>query len=96
MLQDKVEDVLQENGYHRLDALETWLNDHGIRRSWFAGQIGYKPKSIWYVLAGRSTLTDGFVLACFNRFPELPFDIFEAHGYVRGDGCVYKQIPLAE
>lgn len=78
----------------RLVKLEEWLNTTGRKRTWFARAIGYSYQALWAKLAGRTGLTDDFVLKCFQRFPDLPPDIFEDHGYIRHEEFVYRLIPL--
>lgn len=83
---------MEENS--RLTKLLDWLASTGRTKAWFARTIGYCYQTAWMQLEGSATLTERFVVACFERIPELPGDIFEAHGYVREDGVVWKKIPL--
>jgi len=78
----------------RLSKLEEWLDATGRKRTWFARAIGYSYQMLWSKIAGITGLTDDFVVQCFQRFPELPPDIFEEQGYIRHEGFVYRRIPL--
>lgn len=79
----------------KLTKLLEWLAATGRSKAWFARQVEYSYQQAHSKLAGKSPLNDRFVIACFEGVGGLPADIFEAQGYVRGDGHVYKQIPLA-
>lgn len=78
----------------RLSKLENWLKSTGRKKTWFAREIGYSYQALWCKITGFTGLTDDFVVQCFQTFPEMPDDIFEAHGYVRHNEFVYRRIPL--
>jgi len=78
----------------KLIKLENWLKETGRIKTWFAKQIGYSYQSLWCQMTGLSNLTDRFVISCFERFPDLPADVFEEHGYVRVGDQVRRLIPL--
>ena len=79
-----------------LTKLNQWLEETGHKKSWFANAIGYSRRAAWHQRSGLSALSDRFVVACFRRFPELPYDTFADHGYVRDGDYVYRRIPLHE
>ena len=78
----------------QLAKLLEWLKATGRSKAWLKRAVGYSYQQTHDKLSGRSPLNDRFVVACFESVPDLPADIFEAQGYVRGDGHVYKRIPL--
>jgi hypothetical protein len=78
----------------QLVRLEEWLKATGRKKTWFARTIGYSYQMLWSKIAGVSYLTDDFVVACFERCPDMPYDIFIEHGYIRDDNFVYRRIPL--
>jgi len=71
-----------------------WLEATGRSKAWLSRTIGYAYQTVWSKLVGETGLTDEFVTRCFSRIPDLPQDIFKDQGYMRGDGVVYKMIPL--
>lgn len=77
-----------------LTKLVEWLRVTGRSKAWFARQVGYSYQTAWGKLKGSEPLTDRFVVACFVEIPDLPGDVFEAQGYVREDGFVYRRIAL--
>lgn len=77
-----------------LTKLVGWLKATGRSKAWFARTVGYSYQTVWGKLQGSEPLTDRFVVACFVYILDLPADVFEAQGYVRGDGFVYKRILL--
>jgi len=77
-----------------LRKLVEWLKATGRSKAWFADQVGYSYQTAWGKLQGSEPLTDRFVVACFVQISDLPADVFEAQGYVRGDGFVYRRIRL--
>ena len=79
----------------QLTQLLEWLSESGRTKAWFAKSVGYSYQQAWAKLAGKSPLNERFVMKCFRGIPDLPPDIFETRGYMRGDGVVYKRIPLA-
>jgi len=78
----------------QLVKLLAWLKATGRSKAWLARSVGYSYQQTHDKLSGRARLNDRFVVACFEGVEGLPADVFEAQGYVRGDGHVYKQIPL--
>jgi len=80
--------------YPKLEALMAWLRRDGRSVKWLAHKVGYSYQQTSAKLHGHSPLTDTFVVRCFSRIPELPGDIFAAHGYVVDGRDVLKRIPL--
>lgn len=94
MPQSKVKGAPQEKEKRRLEKLDKWVYDSGFRWAWFSREINLSRVYVSGQVTGYLKLSERFVLSCFNRFPELPPDTFKDHGYMRGDGCVYKRLEL--
>lgn len=78
----------------KLTRLIDWLAATGRSKSWVARQAKYSYQQTHAIMVGKKPLSERFVVACFEGIEGLPVDVFEAQGYVRGDGHVYKRIPL--
>jgi hypothetical protein len=85
---------MKDNG--RLTELDEWLAATGRSKAWLSRTIGYSAQTVWSKISGDTPLNDRFVVRCFSRIPDLPADVFKEQGYVRGNGAVYKEIPLEE
>lgn len=83
---------MNQNG--RLVKFEEWLEETGRSKAWLSRVIEYSYQTVWSKISGDTPLNDQFVVRCFSRIPDLPKDVFKDQGYMRGDGAVYKEIPL--
>lgn len=74
--------------------LAAWLKEKGRGIAWLTRELGLTYQNVWGKVHNRSPITEGFIVRCFERIPDLPPDIFEQHGYVKDGDCLIKRIPL--